>query len=71
MGKMWNIEFGWKNNAGLVCLWNADEKQLSTFAIHFLVSPRFWLFGRQEEWFDGPLYSFGLGPLILINWMEI
>lgn len=27
---------------------------------------QFW--GLQEDWYDGPLYSFGLGKFMLICW---
>ncbi len=68
--RKWRIGFGWGENAGLVCVWNADEREMSTFALHLAVRPEYWQLGNREYWHDGTLYSFGLGPLLLITWME-
>jgi len=38
------------------------------FSIHILphkYHKRWWF---QRDWYDGPLYSFGLGPLVLVCW---
>ena len=39
-------------------------------AVHLLVRPSFWLLGYEESWWDGPLYLFGLGPLVLVTAVE-
>jgi hypothetical protein len=66
----WSVGFGWGENAGLICFWNSDERKYSTLAVHLLVRPSFWQLGRREGWYDGPIYSFGLGPFLLVTWME-
>jgi len=43
-------------------------KDNKIFDIHFIVKKKQRQWGFEEEWYDGPLYSFGLGPLILICW---
>lgn len=66
----WSGGLGWRKNAGLVCFWNSDSRELSTFALHLFVRPAFWQLGRKDIWYDGQIYSFGLGPLLLVTWME-
>lgn len=35
--------------------------------ISFELNPREWIFGLQKDWYDGPLYQFGLGPIIFTS----
>lgn len=51
-----------RNAAGLVCFSVRDV------TVHLAVRPRHWHFGLHEYWYDGPLYTFGLGPLLMICW---
>ncbi len=51
--------------AGLACV------VYRRYNLHFIVlKPTHWLLGREETWHDGPIYSFGLGPLALVCWDE-
>jgi len=36
--------------------------------VHLGVKRQHRQWGRDESWHDGPLYSFGIGPLILVVW---
>lgn len=48
-------------NAGLVSVWDED------WALHFIVFPHFWLFGKimlKHRAFN-KVHAFGLGPLFL------
>lgn len=55
------FSFFWKH-AGLMTIWT--EK----YAFHVFPSYKFWQFGKDEDWYDGPYYSLGLGPLLLVCW---
>ncbi len=64
------IEFhtGYAKNAGLFTVsWDRKEKWQSTY-LHFFPKKRDWMWGKHESWYDGPCYSFGHGPLLLICW---
>lgn len=51
-----------RRGAGRVCtLW------FDTLAVH--VWPQDWFLGYESGWHDGPLHSFGLGP-VLFCWTE-
>lgn len=39
------------------------------WTLHFLVWPSFWQLGKQEDWYDGPLVSYGFGPFFLLAGM--
>lgn len=36
--------------------------------VHLVVKPKHWQFGYKKDWYDGPLPSFGLGPLFIVCW---
>lgn len=38
------------------------------FCWNFHIFPReeFRMWGLEENWYDGPMYDFGLGPLLLV-----
>jgi len=37
--------------------------------IHFLMKKEYWKYWWRHNWYyDGPIYLFGLGPLLLISW---
>jgi len=58
-----------KNLAGLICFelsWGKDNWRW--FGGYFLVRRSFWKFGRDFDYYDGPLGMFGLGPLFLFSW---
>jgi hypothetical protein len=40
------------------------------FDVHFLIRKDQRQWGYVADYYDGPLYSFGLGPFILICWMR-
>lgn len=51
------------NMAGLVCV------HCGPWSLHLFVKPKYWTWGREEEWYDGPLPEYGLGPLFkLAGW---
>ena len=29
---------------------------------------KYWQWGYMQDWYDGPLHLFGLGPLLLVCW---
>jgi hypothetical protein len=35
-------------------------------SFHFFPDESLW--GHEEEWYDGPWYSFGLGRFLLVTW---
>ena len=51
--------------AGLVCI------GVGRINLHLLVRKEFrqWLW--REDWWDGPIYSFGSGPLFLVVYHEV
>jgi len=56
-----DVYFGWRENCGLVCLdrWG--------WSLHLGVHPRDWQWGHADDgWYDGPILSWGLGPLALL-----
>ena len=57
----YELSFGWRH-AGFITIWG-DE-----VGIHLLPSYEHWQCGYAEFWHDGPYYSFGLGPLLLVTW---
>jgi hypothetical protein len=59
----------WNNSAGRVTL----GIRVRPWWIYLHVLPRTadarqW--GYSQDWYDGPLYAFGLGALMLICWHE-
>lgn len=38
------------------------------FGVHILPDREFQRWGVHEDWYDGPLGDFGLGPLLLVSW---
>lgn len=46
------------------------DSAVNQYALHLGVAREFWQWGYIEEWYDGPIYSFGLGPLFLLCWHE-
>lgn len=58
------IFYGWKN-AGLICFaWKH-------WSLHLFVQREEWVFGREDDYFDGPLWYFGAGPLFLLAWCHL
>lgn len=64
----------WKgDSAGLVGLMGGKTKgrlgeDLPRWYAHFFIRREHWVWGYEEDWYDGPLPSFGLGPLFLVVW---
>jgi len=54
------IGFGWEKYAGLVCIWT------TFWVLHVGVQRGFRVWGHQDDWHDGPIDSWGAGPLFLI-----
>lgn len=48
----------------------SNGKTTERWAIHFFPQkPKDgWQWGYEEDWYDGPIPSFSLGPLFLIAW---
>lgn len=57
------INLFYKKCSGFVTIW------FDKVAFHFFPKPK-WQWGYEKDWYDGPLYSFGLGPLLLICWND-
>ena len=53
--------------AGLICFtW---ELKVGYLTVHLLMRPTFWKNSTwiyKEDWYDGPIHTFGIGPLIQI-----
>jgi hypothetical protein len=58
--KTWFVSFGWKH-AGLITIFYRDR-----WGVHLFPKWSHWVWGYDEEWYDGLYYSWGLGPIILI-----
>lgn len=57
----------WTDKAGLFTI------GIGNVALHILPKPRpryrgGWLWGYKQDWYDGPLHDFGVGPLLLVCW---
>lgn len=50
--------------AGLICV------QVGPWALHLFVKKSCWVWGFEEDWYDGPLPNYGLGPLFLLAGMD-
>jgi hypothetical protein len=59
---MFVFGFGWKHNAGLLCVGVAG------LSIHALVQREHWTWGWGSFWWDGMLYELGFGPLALFTY---
>ena len=66
--KNFELFFGYKNCAGLICLCCYLGKY--DFNFHLFPNKRDWIFGYKSDWYDGTLHLFGFGPLLLICWSE-
>jgi len=54
---------------GRLCFswWNQAKR--SEWNLHIgIVKPRGWYWGYSEDWYDGPMYTLGCGPLFLFSW---
>jgi len=60
----WSIHFGWKHNAGLVCV------AAGPWSVHVGVRRDHWTWGRLDDWYDGELLLLGAGPAILLTYCE-
>ena len=39
-------------------------------SVHFFVWERaVWTWGLKEDWYDGPLYMLGAGPIGMVCWL--
>lgn len=55
------------DSAGLLSVAWEGKKEWEYTTIHFFpLKDIQW--GYREDWCDGPLYSFGLGPFLLVCW---
>lgn len=57
-----------KNTAGLFTL--AIDGWKNGYCLHFFPKKGYREWGYSEDWYDGPYYSYGLGPFLLLCWME-
>lgn len=39
----------------------------SNWSFHLFPKPRAWVWVYGTDWYDGPIYMFGLGPLFHFN----
>jgi len=53
------------NMAGLLCF------MCGPWALHVAVRPSHWQWWYKEEWYDGPLPSWGFGPLFLLAGCDV
>ena len=61
---MKNCGFGWKAHAGLI--WFCFVAFRWEWNVHIFVKRSHWIWGHEEDWYDGPLPQWGLGPLFLV-----
>lgn len=62
------IDILWRK-AGLISFgWVYGENKSIDF--HLFPSIQYWQWGYGQDWYDGPLPYLGLGPLLLICWLE-
>ena len=61
------MKISW-NKAGLICFSIGEEGW--DYSLHLFVKPEFWIWGHVEDYYDGPLHRFGLGPLFLLAWFD-
>ena len=54
--------FGKASSAGRIYI------EVRNLGIHIFPYKNQRQWGYLKEWYDGPLYSFGLGPLLLLCW---
>lgn len=58
--------------AGKICFsltkWNKDHRWFHSWNFHLVIEKEYRLWGYQQDWYDGPLHYFGLGPLFLACW---
>lgn len=59
------LTLGWNEAAGLFCFW--FNLFGYGFSIHLFIKKKFWFFGVEEDYFNGPIKLFCLGPLFLIS----
>lgn len=64
---MFKVEMVTRDAAGKVDFVVTTNKRYYDF--HFFICKESRCWGYGEEWYDGPLCSFGLGPFMLICWM--
>lgn len=61
-------------NAGL-CIGRGEAGAVTAWcgmlSIHLLVWRAFWVWGYSKDWYDGYLYSFGLGPLVAVTYADV
>ena len=53
--------------AGRLTVWTEGITYMGV-AIHVLPREHHRLWGYSKGWYDGPLYYFGLGPILLVSW---
>lgn len=54
----------WWRRAGLVSV------SVGRWNVHLFPSRACWEWGHSTSWYDGPLHSWGAGPLLLVCWQE-
>lgn len=54
---------------GMVTLWRYVPKKFA-WALHVFPNPEHRIWGMHEGWFDGPIKTFGLGPLFSLVWQR-
>ena len=59
------LTFGWKDG-GLISLWR--WKPTGAWILHILPDDDHRVWGKVDGWFDGPIKTYGLGPLFSFVW---
>ncbi len=52
------------DGAGLLTIWGGSDHQSINF--HFFPEKEHRLWGYEEDYYDGPLFNIGLGPLLMV-----
>ena len=74
IGQLWDLlqeKIGLYKYAGLITIrfqTKAPDQVINHWSVHIFPSLSHWCWGYSEDWYDGPHYIIGLGPLLLIGW---
>ena len=63
------FSFGWEH-AGLISVWKDSESTSDHWVLHLFPSKQFWVWGRQDNYYDGPIIEYGCGPLFMFGYLK-
>ena len=69
MFKNITFSFGYEH-AGLISIWKDSENILDHWYLHLFPSKHFWIFGKQDSYFDGVIVEYGCGPLFTFGFFK-